>query len=214
MTQRQPTPEPATSAPRPVVIAIGSSADGYSNLTTILSALPPDFPGSILIVQHRTFPRPSILPRLLAKVSKLPVKEAGDGEKMAPGTIYLAPIGRHLIVQDGHTGLTDTAPVNFVRPSVDVLFETIAKIYGPRAIGVVLSGGGSDGARGLQAIRHAGGHTIVQSPTDARIPGMPTAAIGKDGIEFVVDAAQIGPLLARLAAEKPGREAADCIGTR
>jgi len=196
-----PTAE-ALPTTAPIVIAIGSSADGVRNLSAILSALPPDFPGTVLIVQHRSRTARSVLARLLARDTKLIVKDAVDGEAMSPGTVYIAPVGRHLVVRDGHAGLLDTAPVNFARPSVDVLFETIARVYGPRAVGVILSGGGTDGARGLQAIRRAGGHTIVQSPSEARITGMPQAALRHDGIEFVRDISEIGPLLRQLVASK------------
>ena len=193
---------PVTRATAPILIAIGSSANGVQNLRAILSALPADFPGTVLIVQHRSRTARSILGPLLARNTKLIVKDAVDGEAMNPGTVYIAPVGRHLVVRDGHAALVDTAPVNFARPSVDVLFETIAKVYGERAVGVILSGAGRDGARGLQAIRRAGGHTIVQSPAEARLTGMPQSAIGKDGIEFVLDVSEIGPLLRRLVASK------------
>jgi two-component system, chemotaxis family, protein-glutamate methylesterase/glutaminase len=206
MTEVAPTVETTSTAAVAVVVAIGSSADGVQNLGAILSALPNNFPGAVLIVQHRGATAPSILARLLARRTTLSVKDATDGEPMRPGTVYIAPVGRHLIVRDGHAGLTDTAPVNYSRPSVDVLFEAVAKVYGARAIGVVLSGASTDGARGLQAIRRAGGRTIVQSPVEAAYSRMPSAAIAGDGIEFVLGVNQIGPLLAHLAGSRTGGE--------
>ncbi|HXU88231.1 MAG TPA: chemotaxis protein CheB, partial [Methylomirabilota bacterium] len=92
----------------------------------------------------------------------------------------------------------DAPPVNFSRPSIDVLFDSVATVYGKHAIAVILSGGGSDGARGLQAIHRAGGRTIVLAPAEARIPSMPTAAIALDGIDFVLNLDQIGPRVVEL----------------
>jgi two-component system chemotaxis response regulator CheB len=152
-TRVEPTATPAV----PVVVAIGSSADGFQNIGTILSGLPADFRGAVLVVQHRSATTPGMLTRLLAKRTKLTGKEAIDGEPMRAGTVYIAPVGRHLIVRDGQAGLSDAAPVNYPRPSIDVLFETIPNVYKSRAVGVVLSGASTDSARGLRAIRQAAG---------------------------------------------------------
>jgi two-component system chemotaxis response regulator CheB len=128
----------------------------------------------------------------------LAVKDAIDGERVRAGVVYLAPPDRHLVMQDGRVRLSDAPPVNFTRPSIDVLFDSVAQGYGKHAIAVILSGGGSDGARGLQAVRRAGGRTIVQAPSDARIPSMPTAALARDGIDFVLNLEDIGPRVVEL----------------
>jgi two-component system chemotaxis response regulator CheB len=183
---------------RPSVVAVGSSADGLGVLARIVGALPADYPGVVMVVQHLSPRHPSRLAALLARRTKLTVKEAVQGEPLRPGTVYLAPPDLHLTAQDGQVRLSDGTRVNYSRPSVDVLFESVARVYGPRAIGIVLSGANVDGARGLQAIRRAGGTTIVLAPEDARVSRMPRAAIGQDGIDFVVGLDAIAPLLRRL----------------
>lgn len=189
------------------VVAVGSSADGFRALGAIVRALPADFGGAVVIVQHQSPRAPSRLAALLALETPLLVREAVDGEPVWAGRVYLAPPDRHLVVEDRCLRLLDTPKVNHARPSIDVLFDSVAGVYGRQAIGVVLSGGGVDGAQGLQAIRRAGGRTVVQSPAGARIAGMPRAAIGLDGIEFVVDLHEIGALMARLVSAGSGAPA-------
>jgi two-component system, chemotaxis family, protein-glutamate methylesterase/glutaminase len=200
MTVAERTGETTPSMPRGTdsVIAIGSSANGFNAVGTILGALPVNFPGAVVVVQHRARAAPQLLADLLRSRTSLEVKEATDGERVRPGVVYLAPPDRHLIIRNGRLGLSEAPPVNFARPSVDVLFDSVAKVYGKHAIAVVLSGGGSDGAHGLQAIRRAGGRTIVQTPAEARLPSMPTAALARDGIDFVLNLEQIGPRVVEL----------------
>src|SRR5262245_41677293 len=155
------------SVKRPYIVAIGVSADGVVALQTILQGLPADFPGTVLIVQHRSPGGQGLLAKVLGRRSTLPVREPSTGEAILPRTVYLAPSGAHLVVDDGRVELEQSKKVQFARPSIDVLFGSVARIYGGHAIGVLLSGGGRDGARGLQAIRAAGGQTIVQDPADA-----------------------------------------------
>src|SRR5262249_32794781 len=112
------------------VVAIGASADGVAALTSVLRALPASFPAPVLIVQHRSPRGQRSLERILAPVSALPVKELSTGEAMQPGTVYIAPPDEHLLVADGHVELSRTAKVKFARPSIDVLFESVARVYG------------------------------------------------------------------------------------
>jgi osmotically-inducible protein OsmY len=190
---------------RPIIVAMGSSADGVNALSRIMGGLPSDYPGAVMIVQHLSPRRPSLLAAILSRRTKLTVKEAVHGEPLRAGRVYLAPPDVHLTARDGHVHLSDGARVNYSRPSIDVLFESVARVYGPRAIGIVLGGANIDGARGLQAIRRAGGTTIVLAPEEARASRMPRAAIGHDGIDFVVGLDAIAPLLMRLV---EGRAAA------
>jgi two-component system chemotaxis response regulator CheB len=184
--------------PTPALVAIGSSADGFRALGAILKSLPARFPGAVLIVQHRSPRHRSYLAELLRVQTGLEVQDAIDGEPLRRGVVYIAPPDRHLLVEDGRLRLSDAALVNFSRPSVDVTFDSVAKAYGEQAIGIILSGFGRDGADGLQAIRRSGGRTIVQAPANAKVGGMPTAALSRDGIDFVLNLEEIGPVVAKL----------------
>ena len=188
----------ARREPRIRVVAIGGSADGFRSLTQILEALPPDFPAAVVITQHRRRGRVSVLARLLSRYCELPVKEAAKNEPLRPSVVYLAPPDHHLRVEDHHLSVTDGPPVNFSRPSIDVTFDSVAARCGDRAIGVVLSGGGRDGAKGLRRIKDAGGVTIVQDPAEARVSAMPRFALAADHVDFKLPVAEIGPTLVRL----------------
>lgn len=188
-------------APQPRVIAIGGSADGFMGLTTILQAFPREFPAAVLITQHVRRGKKSMLARLLARRCKLQVKEAAPDELLRPSVVYLAPPDHHLVVANNHLNVTEGAPVNFSRPSIDVTFQSVAARCGSRAIGVVLSGGGRDGAKGLRAIKDAGGTTIVQDPSDARVAMMPLNALAADHVDFMLPISQIGPTLVRLVTQ-------------
>src|SRR5262245_26253030 len=177
------------------VVAIGVSADGLGAIRTVLRGIPAGLDAPILIVMHRA---PHAVPRLAQVVARhcaLPVKEAAALDNLVPGHIYFAPPDVHLMVKDDRLQLQQSAKVTFARPSIDVLFESVARAYGPRAIGVILSGAGSDGARGLQAIRAGGGITIVQDPKEAKFGTLPKAAIAADGIDCKVSLDDIGPTI-------------------
>ena len=191
----------AGSEPQIRIVAIGGSADGFKSLTTILGALPPDFPAAVVITQHRRRGRVSVLAGLLARHCELPVKEAAKSEALRPSVVYLAPPDHHLIIEDHHLSVTEGPPVNFSRPSIDVTFDSVATRCGERAIGVVLSGGGRDGARGLRKIKDAGGVTIVQDPDEARVSAMPRSALAAHDVDYRLPVAEIGPMLIRLVTE-------------
>lgn len=192
---------PNREEPQPRVIAIGGSADGFMGLATILQAFPMGFPAAVVITQHLPRGKKSLLPRLLARRCKLQVKEAAPAEPLRSSVVYLAPPDHHLVIEDNHLNVTAGPPVNFSRPSIDVTFQSVAARCGSRAIGVVLSGGGRDGAKGLRAIKNAGGTTIVQDPSDARIATMPLSALAADHVDFMLPISQIGPTLVRLVTE-------------
>jgi two-component system chemotaxis response regulator CheB len=206
--------ETSQAAPKPgPVVAIGLSADGLGAIRTILSGLPAGLDAPVLIVMHRGPQQVSRLPQVIGRHCALPVKEGAPTDTLTPGHVYLAPPDAHLVVDDGQLGLDRSEKVNVARPSLDVLFESVARAYGPRAIGVILSGAGLDGAQGLQAIRAAGGITIVQDPDEARFPRLPEAALAADGIDFTVPLAEIAPTLLAVLARRPGSAAAAPLTT-
>ena len=185
----------ATRRPRlsdgPPVIAIGVSAGGLGALGEILSHLPADLPAAVLIVQHLHPHRRTLMPELLAGRTALTVKQAEDGEKIERGAVYLAPPDCHLLVADYRLRLTHTRRVRYSRPSIDLLFQSVAAQCGPACIGLILTGANNDGAAGIAAIKQAGGKTISQSPASAEYPKMPQAAIATGCVDHVVALDQI-----------------------
>jgi two-component system, chemotaxis family, protein-glutamate methylesterase/glutaminase len=159
------------------IIVVGASAGGVDALKKLIQGLPEDFPASIFVVQHLSPHRESILPQILQRASKLPVLSPDHQEKIQQGHIYIAPPDRHLILENNHMNLVHGPKENHSRPSVDVLFRSAALEYGPRVIGIVLSGSLGDGTSGLHAIKSAGGIAIVQDPEDAIYPSMPLSAV-------------------------------------
>lgn len=145
------------------VVAIASSAGGPAALTHVIGSLPADLPVPVLLVQHLDPRHPTLLTGILARRSRLPVRLVRGGERIEPGTVYLAPPAHHMRVgSNGELSLSDEKPVHFVRPSADVLFESVADRYGSRAIACVLTGSGSDGATGAKEVRNRGGTVIVE----------------------------------------------------
>ena len=166
----------STSSPEAVVI--GTSAGALEALSVILPALPADFGLPIMVVVHIPPDKRSVLAELFAAKCALNVVEAEDKVPLEAGTIYFAPPDYHLLVEtDRSLALSADEPVLFSRPSIDVLFESAADIYGPGLIGIVLTGANQDGALGLKAIADAGGIAIVQEPGTAFQDAMPEAAI-------------------------------------
>lgn len=189
---------PARSLPFEVV-ALASSAGGVAALSAVLGALPPDLPVPVVVVQHLDRRHQTLLGDVLARRTPLAVTLAHDGQVTCPGTVYIAPPDRHLLVQgDGSLALTATELVHFVRPSADLLFESVATAYGDRAIAVVLTGAGSDGAMGVRAIHARGGTVIVQDLESAEFTGMPRAAAETGVADFVLPLGEIGPAIRRL----------------
>ena len=160
------------------LVVVGVSLGGLAVLKRFLGELPAKFPIPVLVVQHLAPESGDGLASLLDGACSIQVKEADPGEEPLPGTVYLAPANYHLLVEpDGRLGLSVDPPVNFARPSVDVLFETAAEALGKRLVGVLLTGEGRDGSRGLLAIQQRGGCTLVQDPSDAAAAGMPNSAL-------------------------------------
>ena len=182
------------------VIAIGASAGGVVALSAVLSALPAGFPAAVIVVQHLDPHSRSFLAAVLARACRLPVREAGSGDVVRPGVVYVAPPNAHLELQGSEIVLTDRAPVHFSRPSVDVLFTSVAAACGSHAVGVILTGAGMDGAAGLRAIKRSGGRTIVQDPISAEHMGMPSAAHATGCADLTLALAEIGPALTAMVA--------------
>lgn len=191
--------QPPDVAPAFAVLAVASSAGGVSALRTLLSDLGANFPAPVLVVQHLDPRHETILPGVLARKTPLKVKLAEDREQAIPGVIYIAPPNRHLLVGRGDVmSLTETELVHFVRPSADLLFESVAAHYADRAVAVVLTGSGTDGSMGVQAVKTRGGTVLVQDPEDAEFSGMPRAALETNTADFVLPLAEIGPVIQRL----------------
>jgi len=166
------------SEPKAEAVALGASAGALEALSAILPELPEGYPLPVMVVVHLPPDRKSLLADLLGQRCRLAVKEAEDKEEIVGGTVYLAPPDYHLMVEpDRRLSLSGEEPVQYSRPSIDVLFETAADAYGPGLVGVVLTGANSDGARGLRAICDAGGSALVQEPGEAMASAMPLAAL-------------------------------------
>lgn len=160
------------------VVVIGASWGGLKAVGSVLAGLPASFPLPVVVAQHRDDDADdALLSRLLAERTGLRVVDADDKAPLAPGTVLISPPGYHVLVTEGCTELTVDEPVQFARPSIDVLFETAADTYGRGTVGVLLTGANSDGAAGLAEISRRGGYTIVQDPEDAERPEMPRAAL-------------------------------------
>jgi two-component system chemotaxis response regulator CheB len=183
------------------VIVIGASAGGVEALRTVLAGLPADLPAAVLLVLHVAPRSPSVLPRILGRHCALPVAHARDDEPIERGHVYVAPPDVHLLVREQRVRLLRGPRENGVRPAVDPLFRSAARVYGSRVIGVVLSGTLDDGTLGLARVKQLGGVAVVQDPDDALFDGMPRNALDRVEVDHVAPLAAIPALLARLARE-------------
>lgn len=191
------------------IIVIGASAGGVSALQTLIGALPADLNAAVLIVLHVPSDVPSALAQILDRTGPLPVQAARGKEAITPGHVYVAPPGRHLIIDDDRLSLHYGPKENRFRPSIDVLFRSAALAYGYHTIGVVLTGMLDDGTAGLKAIKEYGGIAIVQDPEEARFPDMPESALKHVEIDYCLPLAGIVSLLVKLS-EMPMKEQLDC----
>jgi two-component system chemotaxis response regulator CheB len=196
------------------VVAVGASAGGVEALRALVAGLPPEYPGAVLVVLHVPRDAPSALAHILDRSGPLTAGPAVDDEPLRHGHVYVAPNDHHLLVIDDRLRLTRGPTENGHRPAIDPLFRSVARGYGPRAVGVVLSGARDDGAAGLVSIAARGGTTIVQEPADALFPRMPQAALDRVNPDHIAAAAKIGGLLAGITAmDLPDhdRELADAL---
>jgi two-component system chemotaxis response regulator CheB len=186
------------------IVVVGSSAGGVAALVRICSGLPGDCPAAILIAQHVAPASRSVLPELIRRAGPLPARHPDDGEVIQPGQIYVAPPDLHLLVRPGSLILRRGPYENRTRPAADPLFRSAAISYGPRVIGVVLTGLLDDGTAGLVAIKRCGGMSVVQDPADALWPEMPRNALKNDSPDYSAPVAELPALLARLTSEAAG----------
>lgn len=182
-------------------IAIGTSAGGIEALSRLLPALPATYQGAVFVVLHLPPEHPSLLVDIFAPKCALRVREAEDKDLVEPGTIYFAPPDYHLLIEEGPAlALSTDDPVNFSRPSIDVLFESAADVYRSALLGIILTGASQDGARGLERIKARGGITCVQEPTTAEVPLMAESALRRTPGHAVMDLDALGQLLGRVRA--------------
>lgn len=186
------------------IIVIGGSAGATAPLKDILGRLPPDLPAAVFIVLHIPARGLGILSTVASAAGPLPVRQAENGMKVENGRIYIAAPDHHLLVYDSHIVLGRGPRENMVRPAIDPLFRSAAMYYGPRVIGVVLSGLLSDGASGLNAIKRCGGVALVQDPGDATADEMPRRALEATEVDLVVPSARLGDVLSDMARERAG----------
>ena len=188
------------------LIVIGASAGGVEALAALVAGLPTELPAAVCVVLHLRPYGESHLAGVLARCGPLPAVEAEHGARLEPGVIHVAVPDQHLLVARDDGGgvlrLTRGPRENRNRPAVDPLFRSAALAFGPRVIGVVLSGALDDGTAGLWSIRDRGGLAVVQEPGDALVPSMPRNAIEEVGADHVAPARELGPLLGRLALER------------
>jgi two-component system chemotaxis response regulator CheB len=180
-------------------VVIGASSGGWEALAEIFQALPGDFSLPIIVAQHLHPLQDAYFFTRMNDVCTLSVKDADEKELIKPGFIYFAPPNYHLLIEKDRTfSLSVDELVNFSRPAIDVLFESAAEVYQDKLIGVILSGGNQDGARGLKLIKENFGLTIVQDPATSQTEYMPQAAIKEVEVDHVLPLSEIGPFLTGL----------------
>jgi two-component system, chemotaxis family, protein-glutamate methylesterase/glutaminase len=199
----EPVASPALAKPGRRTVAIGTSTGGPAALAAVLGSLRTSFPLPILAVIHIGRNFAASFAQWLGKQTPLPVSLAVDGELLAgvSGRVVIAPSDVHLVVRGGRLRLTEDAPVQSCRPSVDVLFSSLAGELGDACVASLLTGMGRDGAQGLLAIRRAGGHTIAQDEASSVVFGMPHEAIAIGAAELILPLSAIGPHLERVASQ-------------
>lgn len=183
------------------IVVIGASAGGLTVLCELMRGLPMRFPAAVFIAVHTSADNPGVLPQILARFGPLPVAFAHDGETIERGRIYVAPPDHHLLIERDRVRVTHGPKENGFRPAVDPLFRTAARSYGPRTIGLVLSGALNDGTHGLALIAEAGGVALAQDPQEALIPSMPLSAIQNVEVRRVLHSTEIAGVLADLVHE-------------
>ncbi|MDQ4099741.1 MAG: chemotaxis protein CheB [Chloroflexota bacterium] len=181
------------------IIVIGASAGGVEALIDVVGRLPRDLPAAVFVVLHLPAEGPTLLPEILTRAGPLPAELAENGAPIQHGRVLIAPSDHHLLVTSGHVHVLRGPTENGFRPAVDSLFRSAAYAYGPRTVGVVLTGMLDDGTAGLLAIKRRGGVAIVQDPAEALFPSMPASAKRYVAVDAACCLAEIPPMLTRLA---------------
>jgi two-component system chemotaxis response regulator CheB len=196
----------ASPVARKDIVVIGASAGGMDALEHLVSGLPAGLPAAVFVVWHLSPGIKSVLPSVLSRAGPLPASNPEDGDPIVPGRIYVAPADHHMLVERGYVRVTRGPKENRFRPAVDPLFRSAAYIYGPRVIGVVLSGALDDGTAGLWTVKLRGGTAIVQEPSDAFHRSMPLNALENVAVDHKLPATAIGELLGTLTRQEAGRD--------
>jgi two-component system, chemotaxis family, protein-glutamate methylesterase/glutaminase len=183
------------------IVVIGASAGGMEALQKLVSRLPAGLPASLFVVRHLAPGATSVLPSVLSKAGPLPAGHPEDGDRVEPGRIYVAPNDHHMLLEKGYIRVARGPKENRFRPAIDPLFRSAAYVYGPRVVGVVLTGALDDGTAGLWTIKMRAGTTVVQEPSDALIRSMPLSALDNVAVDYKLPVSEIGALLARLVRE-------------
>lgn len=185
------------------VIVVGTSAGGIQALQTIAAGLSSAVNAPILVVAHLSASSPSVLDRVISRAGPLPAVTASDGLRLQPAHIYVAPPDCHLLIEPGVARVTKGPKENRFRPAIDPLFRSAAQVYGPGAIGVVLTGSLDDGTAGLWALKRLGGTAIVQDPAEAMFPDMPRSALAHVQVDHIAPLSRIAELLHELTRRNP-----------
>jgi two-component system, chemotaxis family, protein-glutamate methylesterase/glutaminase len=196
------------------IIVIGTSYGGVEAMKTLVGGLPEKFPATVLLVLHMSPRVPSLLPKLLSDAGPLPASFPTDVEPLKPGHIYVAPPDHHLLLEQDHVRLTRGPKENRFRPSIDALFRSAAYAYGPRVVGVVLTGYLDDGTAGLWAVKDRGGTAIVQDPNEAVAPSMPQSAMQNVKVDHRLPLSDIAPMLNELAHTPAAKEGGYAVSER
>lgn len=181
------------------LIVIGTSLGGSRALQTLLKGLPSSFPLPLAIVQHRSRGTGELLINFLQENCAMPVDEVEDKTPMYPSRVYVAPAGYHMLAEKGYFSLSTDAPVQYSRPSIDVLFESAAATYGPELIGVILTGANNDGAKGCANLKKRGGWLVVQEPATAERQTMPMAVLAVAPADQILSVEEIATHLVALS---------------
>jgi two-component system, chemotaxis family, protein-glutamate methylesterase/glutaminase len=181
-------------------VVMGCSAGGMQAVAGILQHLPSTYRLPLLLVQHLHKEQGEYMLRFYSRATHLTVQEAQEKEKICPGHLYLAPPDYHLLVEQDETfSLSVEEKVNYSRPSIDVLFESAADVYGPELIALILSGANNDGALGLKRIKEQGGLILVQDPSTAQFPEMPKSVLRCTSVDHVGDIETLAAIIHKAA---------------
>lgn len=186
------------------IIVLGASTGGFEALKSLVGGLPEDLQASLFIVWHMSPDIRGMLPQVLNRANKIYAAHAYDKELVKPNRIYVAPPDHHLLIERGIVRITHGPKENRFRPAVDPLFRSAAYAYGPRVIGVILSGALDDGTAGLWTIKRRGGVAVVQDPLEAEVSSMPQNALREVEVDYCVPVSEMAGLLARLSKETAG----------